>query len=144
MKYLPIQDLKYCYSLDNIWKAKAIREIYKRLIVDYTFINKNITVKMLIDPKFQHDNISKTLAKKIDLYISREYRSRYFTVKDLDIGAINVDKKVMRRNWIDKEKVSVTLPNIFDDIVSSSYLRIDIVNFIIVNKSEYDLVLGYV
>src|SRR5947209_12034110 len=95
-KYLPIQDLKNCCSLDDIWKAEAIREIRKRLIVDCTFVDKNTTVKALIDPKSQHGSISKTLAKKMDLYISREYGSRYPAVIDLGIGATNAGKKVMR------------------------------------------------
>ncbi|RHZ80846.1 hypothetical protein Glove_131g92 [Diversispora epigaea] len=143
-KYLPIQDLKKCCSLDDIWKTEAIREIRKRLIMDCTFVDKNTTVKALIDPKFQHDSISKTLAKKMDLYIFREYGSRYPAVIDLDIGATNAGKKVMRRDWIDREKVSVTLPNIFDDIVPPSYLGIDTANFVVVDKPEYDLVLGHV
>ena len=53
----------------------------------------------------------------MDLYISREYGSRYPAVIDLGIGATNAGKKVMRRGWIDREEVSVTLPNIFDEIV---------------------------
>ncbi|CAG8620592.1 4426_t:CDS:1 [Ambispora gerdemannii] len=142
-KYLPIQDLKNCCSLNDIWKTEVIREIRKRLIVDCTFVDKNTTVKALIDPKFQHSSISKTLAKKMDLYISREYGSRYPAVKDLGIGATNAGKKVMRRGWIDREKVSVTLPNIFDNIVPPSYLGIDTANFVVVDKPEYDLVLGH-
>ncbi|CAG8577887.1 4415_t:CDS:2, partial [Diversispora eburnea] len=43
-----------------------------------------------------------------------------------------------------REKVSVTLPNIFDDIVPPSYLEIDTANFVVVDKPEYDLVLGHV
>ncbi|CAG8448062.1 9027_t:CDS:1 [Ambispora leptoticha] len=144
MKYLLIQDLKNCCSLDDIWKAEVIREICKRLIVDYIFVDKNTTIKALIDPKSQHGSISKTLAKKIDLYISREYGSRYPAVIDLGIGVTNAGKKVMRRGWIDREKVSITLPNIFDDIVPSLYLGIDTANFVVVDKPEYDLVLGYV
>ena len=62
-------------------------------------------------------------------------------LQDLGIGATNADKKVMRRGWIDREEVSVTLPNIFDEIVPPSYLGIDIANFVVVDKSEYDLVL---
>ncbi|CAJ0631711.1 7578_t:CDS:2 [Entrophospora sp. SA101] len=143
-KHLPIQDLKNCCSLDDIWKAEAIREIRKRLIVDCTFVDKNTTVKALIDPKSQHGSISKTLAKKMDLYITRMYGSKYPAVIDLGIGATNAGKKVMRRGWIDREKVSVTLPNIFDDIVPPSYLGIDTANFVVVDKPEYDLVLGHV
>ncbi|RIA82497.1 hypothetical protein C1645_835255 [Glomus cerebriforme] len=51
----------------------------------------------------------------MDLYISREYGSRYPAVRDLGIGVTNADKKVMRRGWIDREEISVTLPNIFDE-----------------------------
>ncbi|CAG8771247.1 10924_t:CDS:1, partial [Acaulospora morrowiae] len=56
-KYLPIQDLKNCCSLDNIWKTEAIREIRKRLIVDCTFVNRKTTVKALIDPKSKYGSI---------------------------------------------------------------------------------------
>ena len=80
----------------------------------------------------------------MDLYISREYRSRYPAVRDLGIGATNAGKKVMRRGWIDREEVSVTLPNIFDEKVPPSYLGIDTANFVVVDKPEYDLVLGNV
>jgi len=112
--------------------------------VDCTFICAKVTVKALIDPKSFHDSISKTLAKKMDLYISREYGSRYPAVRDLSIGVTNASKKVMRRGWIDREEVSVALPNIFDEIVSSSYFGKDTANFVVVDKSEYDLVLGSV
>jgi hypothetical protein len=95
----------------------VIREIRKRLIVDCTFIRAKVTVKALIDPKFFHGSISKALAQKMDLYISREYGSGYPAVRDLDIGATNASKKVMRRGWVDREEVSVALPNIFDGIV---------------------------
>ncbi|CAG8687894.1 11562_t:CDS:2 [Funneliformis mosseae] len=74
-----------------------------------------VTVKALIDPKFFHGSISKTLAKKMDLYISREYGSRYPAVRDLGIGATNAGKKGM-----------------------------DTANFVVIDKSEYDLVLGSV
>ena len=53
-----------------------IIEIRKRLIVDCTFIDSKPTIKALIDPKSQYNSISKTLAKKMDLYISREWGSR--------------------------------------------------------------------
>ena len=36
------------------------------------------------------------------------------------------------------------MPNIFDKIVSSSYFGKDTANFVVVDKSEYDLVLGSV
>ncbi len=109
--------------------------------MDCTFICAKVTVKVLIDPKSFHGSISKVLAKKIDLYISREYGSRYPAVRDLGINVTNADKKVMRRSWIDREEVSVTLPNIFDEIVSYIH-KIDTANFIVINKPEYDLVLG--
>ncbi|RIA99257.1 hypothetical protein C1645_811740 [Glomus cerebriforme] len=73
--------------------------------------------------------------------ILAEYGSRYPAVRDLGISTTNASKKVMRRGWIDKKEVSVTLPNIFDEIVSPSYLGINIANFVVVDKPEYDLVL---
>ena len=140
LKNLSIQELKKCCSINNIWKDEALREIRKRLIVDCTFTCAKVTVKALIDPKSFHGSISKALAKKMDLYISREYGSRYPAVRDLGIGATNAGKKVMRRGWIDREEVSVTLPNIFDEKVPPSYLGIDTANFVVVDKPEYDLV----
>jgi hypothetical protein len=80
----------------------------------------------------------------MDLYISREYGSGYPAVRDLGIGATNASKKVMKRRWIDREEVSVALPNIFDDIVPPSYFGKDTANFVVVDKPEYDLVLGTV
>ncbi|CAB4441130.1 unnamed protein product [Rhizophagus irregularis] len=65
----------------------------------------------------------------MDLYISREYGSRYPAVRDLGIGATNAGKKVMRRGWIDRKEVSVTLPNIFDEIVPC-IRKIDTANFV--------------
>ena len=62
-----------------------------------TFTRAKVTVKVLIDPKSFHGSISKALAKKIDLYISKEYGSRYPAIRDLDIGTTNASKKVMRR-----------------------------------------------
>ncbi len=112
--------------------------------MDCTSTHTKVTVKVLIDPKSFHGSISKTLAKKMDLYIFREYGSRYSVVRDLGIDTTNASKKVMRRGWIDKEEVSVTLPNIFDEIVPSSYFGKDTANFVVVDKSEYDLVLGSV
>src|SRR6266542_2900778 len=144
LKNLSIQELKKCYSINNIWKDEALQEIRKRLIVDCTFIRAKVTVKALIDPKSFHDSISKALAKKMDLYIFREYGSKYPAVRDLGIGATNAGKKVMKRGWIDREEVSVALPNIFDEIVSSSYFGKDTANFVVVDKPEYDLVLGSV
>ena len=65
-------------------------------------------------------------------------------MRDLGIGATNASKKVMRRGWVDREEVSVALPNIFDDIVPPSYFGKDTANFVVVDKPEYDLVLGTV
>ena len=144
-KYLPIQDLKNCCSLDDIWKAEAIREIRKRLIVDCTFVNRKTTVKALIDPKSKYGSISKALAQKMGLYITRKYGSKYPAVKDLGIGATNAGKKVMRRGWIDREKVSVTLPNIFESGELKSlprHLNERFTSFVVIDKPEYDLVLG--
>ncbi|CAG8661069.1 11579_t:CDS:2, partial [Ambispora gerdemannii] len=76
-KYLLIQDLKNCCSLDDIWKTEAIREICKRLIVDCSFIDSKTTVKALIDPKSQYNSIN------------------------LGIGATNTGKKVMENTLID-------------------------------------------
>ncbi|CAB5370485.1 unnamed protein product [Rhizophagus irregularis] len=72
-----------------------------------------------------------------------EYGSRYPAVRDLGIGATNAGKKVMRRGWIDRKEVSVTLPNIFDEIVPC-IRKIDTANFVVVDKPEYYLVLGNV
>ena len=49
----------------------------------------------------------------------------------------------MRRGWIDREEVSVTLPNIFDEVVPCMRKK-DTANFVVVDKPEYDLVLGNV
>src|SRR6266487_746949 len=144
-KYLPIQDLKNCCSLNDIWKTEVIREIRKRLIVDCTFVNRKTTVKALIDPKSKYGSISKALAQKMGLYITRMYGSKYPAVKDLGIGATNAGKKVMRRGWVDREKVSVTLPNIFESGELKSlprHLNERFTSFIVIDKPEYDLVLG--
>ncbi|RGB41261.1 hypothetical protein C1646_752326 [Rhizophagus diaphanus] len=123
LKNLSIQDLKKCCTINDIWKDEVLREIRKRLIVDCTFIRAKVTVKAFIDPKSYHGSISKALAKKMDLYISREYGSRYpAVIRDLDIGATNAGKK----------------------IVPPSYLGIDTANFVVVDKPEYDLILGSV
>ncbi|RHZ78698.1 hypothetical protein Glove_157g70 [Diversispora epigaea] len=140
-KNLPIQDLKNCCSLDNIWKTEVIREIRKRLIVDCTFIDSKTTVKALIDPKSQYNSISKALAKKMDLYISRNWGSRYPAVEKLGVGATNAGKKVMVRGWTDKENISVSLPNIFE-LKPPSYLGKSYMCFVVIDKPEYDLVLG--
>ncbi|CAG8640366.1 4594_t:CDS:1, partial [Paraglomus occultum] len=77
-----------------------------------------------------------------------EYGSKYPAVKDLGIGgATNAGKKVMRRGWIDREKVSVTLPNIFESGKLKSlprYLKETFTNFVVIDKPEYDLVLGHI
>ncbi|EXX60722.1 uncharacterized protein OCT59_011968 [Rhizophagus irregularis] len=116
LKHFAIQDLKKCHSINNIWGDEVIQEIRRRF------------------------SISKALAKKIDLYICREFGSRYPTVKELAIGTPNADKKVMIRGWIKREKVAVTLPNIFDGLKPPSYLGIDTKTFVVVDKPEYDLV----
>ena len=97
-----------------------IREIRRRLIVDCTFVDEKVTVKALIDPKSYYSSISKALAQKMDLYISREGGSEFPAVQRLGIGATNAGKKVI-------------LP---------SYLRTDTETFVVVDKPEYDLVLG--
>jgi hypothetical protein len=81
LKNLSIQDLKKCCSINNIWKDEVLREIQKRLIVECTFIHDKVTVKALIDPISKYNSISKALAKKMDLYISREFGSEYPAVK---------------------------------------------------------------
>src|SRR4051812_8244253 len=97
LKNLAIQDLKKCCSINDIWKDEVLQEIHKRLIVDCTFVDDKVTVKALIDPNSMHNSISKALAQKIGLYITREFRSEYPAVIELGIGATNADKKVMER-----------------------------------------------
>ncbi|RIA94565.1 hypothetical protein C1645_817842 [Glomus cerebriforme] len=70
-------------------------------------MNCTFTCKTLIDPKSFYNSIS-------NLYISREYGSRYPAIKDLGIGVTNA--------------------------VPPSYLEKDIANFVIVDKPEYDLI----
>src|SRR6266487_3090565 len=142
LKNLSIQDLKKCCSINNIWKDEMTREIRKRLIVNCTFVNDEATVKALIDPNSMHNSISKALAQKISLYITREFGSEYPAVKELGIGATNAGKKVMVRGWVHRENVSVTLSNIFDGLKPPSYLGTDTATFVVVDKPEYDLVLG--
>jgi hypothetical protein len=110
--------------------------------VDCIFICNKVTVKVLIDSKSYYSSISKALVKKMDLYISREGGSGFPAVQRLGISATNAGKKVMIRGWLQREKVSVTLPNIFDGIKPPSYLGIDTETFIVVDKPEYDIVLG--
>ena len=97
LKNLSIQDLKKCCSINEIWKDEVIREIRRRLIVDCTFVDEKVTVKALIDPKSYYSSISKALAQKIGLYITREFGSEYPAVKELGIGTTNAGKKVMVR-----------------------------------------------
>ena len=144
LKNLAIQDLKKCCTINNIWKDEAFQEICKRLIVNCIFINEKVTVKALIDSKSYYSSISKALAKKMDLYISREGGSGFLTVQSLGISATNAGKKVMIRGWLNREKVFITLPNIFDGLKSPSYLGIDTETFVVVDKPKYDLVLGSV
>ncbi|CAG8734125.1 22775_t:CDS:2 [Dentiscutata erythropus] len=135
------KDLKKYCSINNIWKDEVIREIRRRLIVDCTFTCAKISVKALIVSKSKHNSISKSLAKKIDLYISREFGSRYPAVVELGINTTNAGKKVMVRGWVHRENVSVSLPNIFDGLKPPSYLGTDTATFVVVDKPEYDLVL---
>ncbi|CAB5376099.1 unnamed protein product [Rhizophagus irregularis] len=89
-----------------------------------------------------HNSISKALAQKIGLYITREFGSEYPAVKELGIGATNAGKKVMVRGWVSREEVSVSLPNIFDGLKSPPLVITDTETFVVVDKPEYDLVLG--
>ncbi|CAG8608041.1 5379_t:CDS:2, partial [Diversispora eburnea] len=146
IKNLPIQDLKNCYNLDDIWKTEVIREIRKRLIVNCIFIHRKTTVKTLIDPKSRYSSISKALVRKMDCYISRNFgRSGYPAVKELGIGAINSGKKVMVRGWIHNVKTSISIPDIFELEPQKSPLPQSLnelyENFLVLDKPEYELVL---
>ncbi|RHZ43894.1 hypothetical protein Glove_822g2 [Diversispora epigaea] len=77
----------------------------------------------------------------MDLYISRDWGSRYPAVEKLGVGATNAGKKVMVRGWTDKENISVSLPNIFE-LKPPSYLGKSYMYFVVIDKPEYDLVLG--
>src|SRR5437879_6512622 len=77
----------------------------------------------------------------MDLYISREWGSRYPAVEKLGVGVTNASKKVMVRGWTDKENISVSLPNIFE-LKPPSYSEKSYEYFVVVDKPEYDLVLG--
>ena len=102
-----------------------VREIHRRLIVECTFVDAKVTVKALIDPKSRLNSISKVLARKMGLYISREFGSKYPAVKSLDIGATNAGKKVMVRGWLYGEKISISIPDIFDlKLQSNIYLNV--------------------
>ena len=109
--------------------------------MDCTFVIDKITVKALIDPKSRYNSISKILAQKIGLYITRIYGSEYPTVKDLGIGVTNAGKKVMVRGWVRDEVVSISLPNIFE-LKPLSYVGKSNKHFLVVDKPEYDMVLG--
>src|ERR1044072_1075480 len=91
-----------------------LQEIHKRLIVDCTFIDDKVIIKALIDPNSMYNSISKILAQKIGLYITREFESEYSIVKELSIGVTNIGKKVIVREWVSREEVFISLPNIFD------------------------------
>ncbi|CAG8582857.1 7502_t:CDS:2 [Ambispora gerdemannii] len=69
------------------------------------------------------------------------YGSKYPAVKDLGIGATNAGKKVMVRGWLHDEEISVSLPNIFE-LEPPSYLDKSYEHFLVIDKPEYDLVLG--
>ncbi|CAG8530640.1 2751_t:CDS:1, partial [Dentiscutata heterogama] len=71
-----------------------------------------------------------------------EFGSRYPTVVELSINATNASKKMMVKEWVYRENVSVSLPNIFDRLKLSSYLGMDTATFVVIDKPEYDLVLG--
>ena len=58
--------------------------------------------------------------------------------KKIWICATNAGKKVMIRRWLRREKLSVTLPNIFDELEPAPYLGIDTETFVVVDKPEYD------
>ncbi|CAG8716257.1 3684_t:CDS:1, partial [Funneliformis mosseae] len=88
-----------------------------------------------------HNSISKALAKKIGLYITREFRSKYPAVKELSISITNAGKKVMVREWISREEVSVSLPNIFNGLKLLPLIITDTETFVVVDKPEYNLIL---
>ncbi|CAG8726213.1 533_t:CDS:1, partial [Funneliformis mosseae] len=67
--------------------------------------------------------------------------SEYLAVKELDISATNADKKVMIKEWVSREEVSISLPNIFYRLKSLSLVITDTETFVVVDKPEYDLVL---
>src|SRR2546423_13788706 len=48
----------------------------------------------------------------------------------------------MVRGWVSREEVSVSLPNIFDGLKSLPLVITDTETFVVVDKPEYDLVLG--
>ncbi len=47
----------------------------------------------------------------------------------------------MIREWLQRKKVSAILLSIFDRLKLSLYLKMNIIIFVIVNKSKYNLVL---
>ena len=48
----------------------------------------------------------------------------------------------MIRGWVSREEVSIFLPNIFDELKLLSLVITDTETFVVVDKPEYDLVLG--
>ncbi|RGB28154.1 hypothetical protein C1646_768164 [Rhizophagus diaphanus] len=113
-----------CFSLKG-WPAGISIDELSLEDLDCTFVIDKITVKALIDPKSRYNSISKMLAQKIGLYITRIYGSEYPTVKDLGISVTNTGKKVMVKGWIRDEVVSISLPNIFELKLLSLGCRID-------------------
>ncbi|CAG8523064.1 851_t:CDS:2 [Funneliformis mosseae] len=67
-----------------------------------------------------HNSISKTLIQKIGLYITREFESEYLAVKELDI-----DEQMLARK-----------------LKSLPLVIINTKTFVVIDKPEYDLVLG--
>ncbi|CAG8706091.1 9549_t:CDS:2 [Funneliformis mosseae] len=81
------------------------------------------------------------------LYISREFGSKYPAVKSLGIRATNVGKKVMVRGWLYGEKISISISDIFD-LKSQSNTLLQCLGkltekFLVIDKPEYDVVLGW-
>ncbi|RHZ61836.1 hypothetical protein Glove_345g72 [Diversispora epigaea] len=133
--------LKIIFFLLTINAREKKGEIRKRLIVDCTFIDSKTTVKAFIDPKSQRNSIGKALAKKMDLYITRMDESKYPAVEALGISTTNAGKKVMVKGWLRDEEVSISLPNIFK-LEPPSYLEKSYEHFLVIDKPEYNLVLG--
>uniref|UniRef100_U9TB27 F-box domain-containing protein n=1 Tax=Rhizophagus irregularis (strain DAOM 181602 / DAOM 197198 / MUCL 43194) TaxID=747089 RepID=U9TB27_RHIID len=122
-------------SICGTARSVSLRELPTELI---QFILKHFAIQ---DLKKCH-SINNIWGDEVIQEIRRrlEFGSRYPTVKELAIGTPNADKKVMIRGWIKREKVAVTLPNIFDGLKPPSYLGIDTKTFVVVDKPEYDLV----
>ncbi|POG81576.1 hypothetical protein GLOIN_2v1763149 [Rhizophagus irregularis DAOM 181602=DAOM 197198] len=124
-------------SICGTARSVSLRELPTELI---QFILKHFAIQ---DLKKCH-SINNIWGDEVIQEIRRrlEFGSRYPTVKELAIGTPNADKKVMIRGWIKREKVAVTLPNIFDGLKPPSYLGIDTKTFVVVDKPEYDLTLN--